>query len=81
MTGLKENYKNKYSNIICPICKKDGDTQSHLMVWSELASELNFLSDELIEYVDMFSGNLKKQANTTKLFEKLYEVRKSSWKM
>ena len=76
MTEVKENFKNKHTNLLCPICQKDGDSQSHLMECSELSVGLNLMSYQSIKYEDIFSKSLKKQENATRLFESLFNVRK-----
>ena len=76
MIEVKENFKNKHTNLLCPICQKDGDSQSHLMECSELSVGLNLLRYQKVEYEDIFSDSLKKQENATRLFESLFNVRK-----
>ena len=76
MNEVKENYKNKHTNLLCPICQKDGDSQSHLMKCNELSVGINLLRYQKVEYEDIFSDSLKKQENATRLFESLFNVRK-----
>ena len=75
MTNLKENYKHKYKILLCPICQKDGDSQSHLLICEELNRGIQFISDQTILVEDIFCDNLDKQANATRLFETLLNLR------
>ena len=62
MTNLKENYKHKYRNLLWPICRKDGDSQTHLLICEEPNRGIQFISDQTILVEDIFCDNLDKQA-------------------
>ena len=36
MLDLKENYKGKYSNVTCDLCRKENDTTEHLFKCEKL---------------------------------------------
>ena len=36
VTDVKENFKGKYENLICEICKKENESQLHIIQCEEL---------------------------------------------
>ena len=51
MLDVRCNYKNKYIDILCPLCKSDQDTQQHILVCSVLKGEEIVGEIPLYEYL------------------------------
>ena len=56
MTELKSNFKNKYFDEVCSLCKNNDENQSHLMECEILIDECEALKENIhIKYEDIFS--------------------------
>ena len=74
MTDMKNNYKNKYENITCNLCKKEIDQQSHLFYCEVLIQNCKSLAENCeIEYEDIFSKD--KQSQAIDLISEIWMVR------
>jgi hypothetical protein len=73
MLDIKANYKNKYSDLTCRLCKKEEETQEHIINWCEvtiqqklaLANEVIFLRGKT---------NKKKVVETVKQIMNMIEL-------
>ena len=71
MTKSKMNFKNKFSETVCDLCKKDDDSTQHYLECEVLISKCPELyNDRTVKYEDLF-GNLKAQRRAVILFEKV----------
>jgi hypothetical protein len=75
MLDLKCNYRGKYSEVNCPCCKLEEDTQQHLLSCRSLHTD-GTLIGSLPDYNDLFSENLSKQVQLSSIMKKQYEKRK-----
>jgi hypothetical protein len=59
MLDVKCNYRGRYihSNTLCPVCKKEEDTQAHILVCAQLNVEDEIVS-KTVEYHHLFSEKL-----------------------
>ena len=75
MLELKVNFKGKYQDIVCPLCKSHQDNQGHLFNCDILIENCKELSENLeIEYEDIFLSKAK-QIKAVKLLSKIWEIR------
>ena len=75
MIDVKVNYKNKYSDNICPCCHVEVDDQEHLLSCSELDEEGTLVGSSP-HYQDLFGNNIEKQINIARILKKRFELRK-----
>ena len=63
MTDVKVNFRNKYSDTRCPICKVEGneDSQKHIFECKELVKNNNIVSNNDILYAHIFDSDVEKQ--------------------
>ena len=74
MLDIKCNYRGKYSDVICPSCKQEDDTQQHLLVCSSLNIDV-VVAGSLPDYNDLFSENLSKQVQLSSILKACYDER------
>ena len=72
----KANFKNKHSDLLCPFCMTDEDSQQHMLECQSLKPLLQSseVAEDKIEYGDLFR-NSKKQKAITNLFKHILEAR------
>ena len=76
MAEFKNNFRNKYENIQCRLCKSETDDQPHLFYCQILINNCKELAENsLIEYEDIFSTKLKQQQKAIKLIAKVWKVK------
>ena len=76
MCEMKANYKNKYNDIQCDLCKSSIDEQSHLFYCEKILQNCKNMAENLtIEYEDIFSPNIHKQVQATRLIKEAWVVR------
>ena len=75
MVEVKTNFRNKYSDVLCPVCKLSDDTQQHLFECSELLKNMNILISNDIQYSHIFSENTDKQKAALRLFKSMWKER------
>ena len=68
MVRVKKNY-GQIQN--CPLCRKDVDSQPHLLVCEMLGIE-NTMVDEMPEYEDLFSDKMEKQVKLIQILHTNY---------
>ena len=71
MLDFKVNFKNKYEDILCPLCKNHIDNEENMFLCSELGNISTY------KFNDIFSSNMDLVAKTTKEFQKLWKIRQS----
>ena len=76
MLNVKCNYRGKYSDVLCPCCKLEEDTQQHLLVCSSLSMD-GVVAGSLPDYNDLFCENLSKQVQISSILKACYEERKN----
>ena len=75
MTEVKNNFKNKFVNLQCFLCKSEIDDQSHLFYCQKIIENCHELAENIdIEYEDIFSEK-SKQLKAIKLIAKIWKVR------
>ena len=69
LVEVKVNYKNKYRDLQCPVCKVDGeeDSQQHILTCNKLLQESNIIADKNIIYSHIFHNKIEKQAADVRL--------------
>ena len=76
MAEVKNNFKNKYTNKLCPLCKLEEEDQYHLFNCRMLLDNCQELAENIsVEYEDIFSTSLKKQEAAAKLLSKMWGTR------
>ena len=76
MLDIKCNFKGKYSNTLCPLCKKEEDSQKHLLVCDQL-NEDGILITSLPIYGDLYGPSLDEQVMVSRIIKKQYTKRKN----
>ena len=81
MLDVKCNYKGKYihSNTLCPVCKKEEDTQAHILECADLNVE-NQIVTETIDYDKLFSDKLNDKISVAKVIKERFKRRKDNLK-
>ena len=79
MTNVKVNFRNKYADLTCPICKIEGseDSQQHIYECVELLKNKNIVADEHIVYFHIFDKDMEKQVAALRLFKNLWSERQA----
>ena len=76
MVDVRENYKQRNKNdTTCRLCLAQSESQQHIVTCSEILKDIHIVSDNQIEYEDIFSPDVSKQISVTRLFESLYNHR------
>ena len=76
MVDVKENFRNKYPDTICPVCKGDlKDTQEHVLVCSVLNHDRNMIVKSPVVFSWIFGTDVVKQSEVTRLFQYLWNLR------
>ena len=78
MLDVRCNFKNKYSDTLCPLCKADQDTQQHLMVCSVL--EEPDVVREVPLYEELLQNNTKKISQIATILKRKFERRQELMK-
>ena len=58
MFDVKSNYKNRYPDLLCPLCCSVSDTQQHLLVCDKLVD--TSIVSRIPEYEDLFANDVSK---------------------
>ena len=75
MTDVKINFRERYEDSLCPLCKTEQDSQSHLFYCNVLIEKCKELHEnQEVEYEDIFSTK-DKQIEAMKLLSKIWEIR------
>ena len=74
---VKANYKNKYDDLLCPVCSLPNsvDSQEHLLHCPKLVDTM--LVQGVPRYEDIFSSDVEKQVTIATAMQKLWTMRKS----
>ena len=76
MVDVKENFRNKYPDTICPICKGNSkDTQEHVLECSVLIQDTNMIVKSQVVFSWIFGMDVVKQTEVTRLFQYLWNLR------
>ena len=77
MAEFRNNFRNKFENIQCKLCKREIDEQQHMFYCEVLINNCETLAENIkIEYEDIFSTKLK-QYKAIKLISKIWKVREN----
>ena len=78
MVDVKMNFKNKYTDTLCPVCKTVGinDSQEHVLECAQLIKNQNILANSDIHYIHIFESDIKKQTTALRIFIVLWDERK-----
>ena len=75
MAEFRSNFKNKYENNQCKLCKSEMDEQQHMFYCQILIDNCKVLAENIeVEYEDIFSTK-SKQYKAIKLISKIWKVR------
>ena len=70
---VRVNYKNKYNDLLCQLCRKDSESQHHLLMCEELIKQCEDLANNtVIEYEDIFD-NIEVQVPAEKLLKNVWK--------
>ena len=72
MIEVRTNYKEKYLDINCPLCKESEDTQEHMLHCSDLVTEGEIVKF-LPEYQNVFGTDFTKQIEVARLLMDRYQ--------
>ena len=78
MLDVRCNFKNKYSDTLCPLCMADQDTQQHLMVCSVL--EEPDVVQEVPLYEELFQNDTKKISQIAIILKMKFDKRQELMK-
>lgn len=83
MVDVKINFRNKYADTLCPVCKTVGveDSQEHVMECVQLLNNKNILANREIKYSHIFDSDVRKQIAATRMFYCLWNERKKILKL
>ena len=65
VSDVKLNYKGKYETYECQVCKKEDESQEHIIIKCE---KLNRSKEEMMKYEDIFEGNVIKKVKIARKF-------------
>ena len=68
MVDVKENFKHAYTEHVCPLCESENDSQQHLLDCVTISKDSSSMIDPYLRYSDLFSSDVSKQAQITRLF-------------
>ena len=74
MLDIKSNYQGKYSNLNCPICDSQQDTQQHLLQCQKLKDE-NEIIKQIPDYDDLFGANLDSKIMISRIIKLRFQER------
>ena len=77
MVDLKANYQGSHSTLLCDLCEKHVDDQESLLFCEKLANSSE-LVENLPQYKDLFSEDIKKQFVTSSILEEKFKLRNKS---
>ena len=80
MIDVKTNFRNMYSDTVCPVCEKNEDEQKHVLECEILLSNISDITTQKVEYEDIFRCDMSKQTNILKIFQNLWKKRKKLMK-
>ena len=75
MTDVKANFKNKYEEFECDICKDEEETQKHILECEDILKNTTRIKKET-EYEELFKDNVKNQTEIAKMFIENMKVKK-----
>ena len=78
MYNVRNNFRNNYklSNILCPMCETDDDTQEHLFHCQKIRESLpHEVFDRGISYEDIFDSNCDTLLEVAKLLKEIVKIR------
>ena len=79
MVEVRKNFRNKYDNLFCQLCKVEEEDQYHLFNSQNILDNCDALAENIeIEYEDIFSTTPKKQEKVAKLLIKMWDTREKS---
>ena len=74
MVDVRANYREKYFVAICPSCKLEEENQEHLLSCINLQTT-GTIANSTPEYQDLFSNNLRKQVNISRILRAQFKLR------
>ena len=75
MIDVKVNFRNKYRDILCPVCKLAEDSQQHVFECAELIKNKNIVIKNDVVYSHIFSEDIEKQIAALRMFQLLWSER------
>ena len=74
MVEVRCNYKNKYVNLLCQLCKMEEEGQSHLFSCDKIIANCSVLAENTeVEYEDIFR-DLDNQVKAVKLLSEIWKT-------
>jgi hypothetical protein len=80
MVEVKTNFRNKYSDLSCPVCKLTLDTQQHVIECPDLVLRSNIVVSNNVKYSHIFSDDIEKQTAVLQIFKLFWSERKKCLK-
>ena len=74
MLDIKSNYQGQHSDLSCPICDSQQDTQQHLLQCQKLKDE-NEIIKQIPEYDDLFGSNLDSKIMISRIIKLIFQER------
>ena len=74
MLEVKGNFRSKWSDVICPCCKTEEDKQQHLLTCLSLNAD-GVITGSLPDYNDLFSDNLSRQVELSRIMKQRFQKR------
>ena len=78
MVEVKTNFRNKSSDLSCPVCKLTEDTQKHVMECTKLLSRRNIMVSKITRYSHIFSEDIEKQKVALETFKSFWNEKKTT---
>ena len=76
MVDVKCNFKNKFADLDCPLCKISPDTQEHLLKCEKIQEKnIEIKNNKTCEYKDIFKPDTTKMKETVELLTKAMKIR------
>ena len=69
-TNVKENLKGKYESFECRACKKENESQEHVVNKCKILNQ----KEEKVEYEKIFYGPVKEKLKVAKKFQENFEI-------
>ena len=78
MFNVKNNFRNNYklSNIQCPLCNTNDDTQEHLFECESIKQKEAFIVDSQSRYEDIFDNDIHKLYDIAVILKRKIEIRR-----
>ena len=73
VTEVKTNMRNNYETHECEVCKKEEETQNHIIICPEITMKKT--NKVNVKYENIFDGKVHEQLEIAKVFEENIKIR------